>query len=228
MIEPGAKNLFTRISWLVLLLTALMLMFQIWNFNQRDLSQNEGFFAAIATEINPAAPMSIAHDVAIKNSYFLYPLTSAVIAKNSVWELSEVMRYINFFFMAATAFLLAITAGTTRDFKAGLIAAAMFCANPFIFLNTLNASPLMMSLFWLFAAQTTWIYFGFTRGRWNSAWIFSLLLLSFGFLSGGIKIVLLFFIPLFFLHRPLKLSSKVNKKGFIAGLVILGIFFLSA
>ena len=226
MIEPGAKNFFTRISWLIILLTALTLMFQVWTIAKRDLSQNEGFFAAIAAEINPSSPMAVAHGVAIKNSYFLYPLTSAVIAENTAWTLSGTMRYINFSFMAMTALLLAVAAGTTKDFKAGIIAAAMFCANPFIFNNTLNATPLMMSLFWLFAAQTAWIYFGFSKGRWNMAWLFSMLLLSLGFLTGGIKILILFFLPLFFLHRPLKFSSKINKKGFIAGLIILGAFFL--
>ena len=112
MIEPGAKNFFTRISWLVLLLTALMLMFQVWTIEKRDLSQNEGFFAAIAAEINPSSPMSVAHGVAIKNSYFLYPLTNAVIAKNTTLTLSTTMRYINFFYLDFFALFLQIQSPT--------------------------------------------------------------------------------------------------------------------
>lgn len=226
MIEPGAKNFFTRILWLVLLAGALTMMYQVWRLPARDLSQSEGLFAAIASEIVLDRPMSMAHGVAIKNQYFLYPWLCSLLDKYTDCGMISALRYVNFFFVICTALLLALAAGFTRDFKAGIIAAAMFCANGYVFMHTLSANPLMMSLFLLFAAHCCWIYFGFTRGRWNLAWITGLFLVGLGFLTGGIKIPIYFFLPLFFLHRPLKVAPKLNKKGFAAGMILLGICFL--
>ncbi|MBR2509255.1 MAG: hypothetical protein IKB71_05865 [Lentisphaeria bacterium] len=223
MIEPGAKNSFVRIVWLILFLGVLSVIFDFRNFHIRDLSQNEGLYAAVAAGINADHPMSIVHGVGIKNNYFLYPWLCSLFHRFTEFQLPYTMRYINFFFMAATALLIGLTAGFTRDFKAGMVGISFFCANLFVFMYSQYASPLMMSLFLLFSAQSAWVYFGFSKGKWNWAWISSLFLLSCGFLSGGIKIVIYFFLPLLFMHRPLKISSKINKKGFVLGvLFILG------
>ena len=222
MIEPGAKNCFIRILWLVILFGTLTVMFRAWDLPLRDLSQSEGLYAAVASEISPHKPLSIAHGVAIKNRFFLYPLTAALLDANLPLNLSDILRYLNFAFLAVTAVLLGAVAGTTRDYKAGLVAAAMFCANGFVFKNSMTASPLMMGVFFLFAAQSAWIYFGFTRGQWSWAWVISLFLLSFGFLTCGFKITVYFFLPMFFLHRPIKMVSKINKKGFVLGMMFLG------
>lgn len=222
MIEPGAKNFFHRMTWLVILFGVLTFMFQVWNLPIRDLAQSEGFYAAVASEMDSARPMSIAHGVAIKNQYFLYPYVCAFLKSHLPFDLTVILRYTNFFFLGATALLLALGAGVTRDFKAGLIAPAMFCANLYIFFLSQTAGPQMMGLFFLFAAQSAWIYFGFVKGHWNISWVISLTLVSCGFLTSGVKIPVYFFLPLFFLHRPLKLSSKINNKGFVLGMIILG------
>ena len=164
MIEPGAKNFFVRIFWLIILLAGLCMMFQLWNLTDRELSQNEGLFAALASEMNMQSPMCVAHGVGIKNRFFLYPLVCSVLHKNTSLPLSDVLRYVNIFFMAATAVLLAITSGFTRNFKAGVIGCAFFCANIFTLYSSLYAGSQMMSMFFLFAAQCAWIYFGFTKG----------------------------------------------------------------
>lgn len=221
MIEPGAKNLFTRIFWIIILLGALAVMFQIWRVPVRDLSQDEGLFAAIASSMDHGRPLCTAHGVGIKNRYFLYPLLSSLLHNNFNIPISTALRYINFFFMAMTALLLGITAGLTRNFKAGLIAAAFFAANFFVYTSSINANPLMFGIFFLTMAQIAWIYFGFSKGKWNLAWISSFLFISLGFLGCGFKLIMYFFIPLFFMHRPLKFSSKANKKGFLFGIFLL-------
>ena len=221
MIEPGAKNFFVRMIWLILFLGVLSVMFQFWNFSVRDLSQNEGLYAAIVRELNPDKPMSIVHGVGIRNNYFLYPWLCSVFYRITDFQLPHIMRYINLFFMAATALLIGLTAGFARDFKAGMIGCGFFAANLIVFMYSQYASPLMMSLFLLFSAQNAWIYFGYIKGKWNLGWIISLFLISCGFLAGGIKIVIYFFLPLLFLHRPLKFSSRINKRGFIIGLLLL-------
>lgn len=226
MIEPEAKKFFPRLIWLVILAAALTLMYQFWKLPVRDLSGNEGLFAAIASEINLSKPMSMAHGVAIKNQYFLYPWLCAAVQKYTALDMISVLRFVNLFFVCCTALLIAAAAGWTRNFKAGLIGCAMFCANGYVFMYTLTAGPLMMSLFFLFAAQMCWIYFGFTKSNWNWAWVSGLFLVSLGFLAGGIKVPFYFFLPLFFLHRPLKVVPKLSKKGFIFGMIILGLFFL--
>lgn len=221
MIEPGAKNFPLRLVWLILLLGVLVLMFQCWNLGIRDLSQDEGFYAAIVSEFDPEYPMSMAHGVGIKNNYFLYPWLCSVFFRGTDFQLPHILRYVNFAFMGLTALLIGLVAGFTRDCKAGLVGIGFFCTNLFVFMYSQYASPLQMGVFFLFAAQCAWIYFGFSRGRWNSAWLVSLFLLSCGFLTGGIKVVIYFFLPLLFLHRPLKFSSKISKKGFIAGMLFL-------
>lgn len=226
MIEPGAKNFFTRLLWLLFLLGALTLMYQIWKLTIRDLSAAEGLFAAFASETDISRPMSIAHGVAIKNQYFLYPWLCSAIQKYTAADMVSILRYVNLFFVVCTALLIAAAAGLTRDFKAGIVGAAMFCANGYVFMHTLHAGSLMMSLCFLFAAQICWIYFGFSKGHWNFAWISGLFMVSLGFLAGGIRIPIYFFLPLLFLHRPLKLSPKLNKKGFVFGMIILGLGFL--
>lgn len=226
MIEPEAKKLFPRMIWLVILGGALTLMYQFWELPVRDLLGNEGLFAALASEINLSKPMSMAHGVAIRNQYFLYPWLCAAVQKHTGADMISILRFVNLFFVVCTAILIAAAAGRTRNFKAGIVGASMFCANGYVFMHTLMAGPLMMSLFFLFAAQLCWIYFGFTKGRWNMAWLSGLFLVSLGFLAGGIKIPFYFFLPLLFLHRPLKLAPKLNKKGFIFGMIILGLFFL--
>ena len=59
------------------------------------------------------------------------------------------------------------------------------------------------------------------------AWIWSLILLSLGFLAGGFWVILLFVFPMFFFRRPLSVKSKFRKAGFPIGVAVLVVTVLS-
>ena len=99
MIEPEAKKFFPRLLWLIILAGALTLMYQFWKLPMRELAGDEGLFAAIASEIDTSNPMSMAHGVAIRNQYFLYPLLCAAVHKYTSFDMVSILRFVNLFFV---------------------------------------------------------------------------------------------------------------------------------
>lgn len=228
MIEHAPQKLRTKALWIIIILSAFALMYQPWNIHLLELQSNEGFYATNMLEIDLTQfPLTSAHGIGIKNSFFLYPYMCKIIY--TLWDIpiENAMRLTTLFWLFATAVLAGLTAGFNKGFKAGVVAFCFFMGINFIFEKSLFGYPLAMGVFWVFLAHVLWLYFGFIKSNWNIAWIVSLSSLAIAFLAAGFLAIIVFFLPLLFTHRPLKLFNKLSKWGFWVGLIILLFAILS-
>ncbi|MBR7128349.1 MAG: hypothetical protein IKD09_07165 [Lentisphaeria bacterium] len=220
MIEKAPQNFFSKTFFVLLLVAAFILMYQPWNLSLRELQGNEGFFATNTLEVDFSQyPITTAHKVPARNGYFLYPFMSRLLYDNFSLTIEQATRYTSLFW----AFAIALTAGITvwglRSFKAGLVSFSFFVGVNFVFEKSVLANPTFMALFFVFLAQIFWVYFGFVKTKWNTAWLVSLFLLSIAFLCNGFISLIYFAVPLLFTHRPLKVFSRLSKGGFFVGCV---------
>ena len=228
MIEKSPQNFFSKLCCILLIIIVFILMYQPWKLSLREVQGNEGFYATVMQEVNfESYPVVTAHNVKVRNSYFLYPHLCRFLQDKFSLGIEEPLRYTAFFWAVAIALSAGITAGALRSFKAGLVAFSFFLGCNFVFEKSVLANPTTMAVFFVFLSHISWVYFGFIKTKWNTAWLTSLILLSVAFLCNGFISIIYFAIPLLFTHRPLKVFSKLSKSGFIVGgIILLGVVLL--
>jgi len=204
-----------------ILVLAFLILFEPWFLGMRELFRLEGFYAVQAAEFSAASPIVTAHGVAIRNAYPLYPALAALLNRGFGLEMELALRLLSVIMVGATAAVVGIAAASERSPRAGLAAAAMFLGSNLILEKGVDGDPAMLGVFLLLSAQLVFFQFGVRRTNWSMAWIWSLILLSLGFLAGGFWIILLFLFPMFFFRRPLSVKSKFRKAGFPIGVAVL-------
>lgn len=209
--------------WLgfLILIFAFLILFEPWFLGMRELFRLEGFYAVQTAEFSFSSPIVTAHGVAIPNAYPLYPALAALLNRGLGLEMELALRLLSVLMVGATAALVGVAAASERSPRAGLAAAAMFLGSNLILEKGVDGDPAMSGVFLLLSAQLVFFQFGVRRTNWSMGWVWSLVLLSLGFLAGGVWIVLLFVFPMFFFRRPLSVKSKFRKAGFPVGVAIL-------
>lgn len=215
-----------RWAGILVLALAFLVLFEPWFLGVRELFRQEGFYAVLAAEFTPDSPVVTAHGVVIRNAYPLYPALTALLNRGIGLEMELALRLLSVAMVAASAMLVYIAAASERSSRAGLAAAAMYLGTNLMLEKAVDGDPATMNAFLLLAAQLVFFQFGVRRTNWSMGWIWSLTLLSLGFLAGGFKVVLLFVFPMFFFRRPLSVKSKFRKAGFPVGIAILAVTVL--
>ena len=220
------EKMIPRWAGILVLALAFLVLFEPWFLGVRELFREEGFYAVLAAEFSPDSPVVTAHGVAIRNAYPLYPALTALLNRGLGLEMELALRLLSVIMVAASAVVVYIAAASERSSRAGLAAAAMYLGTNLMLEKAVDGDPATMNAFLLLAAQLLFFQFGVRRTNWSMGWIWSLALLSLGFLCGGFKVVLLFVFPMFFFRRPLSVKSKFRKAGFPVGIAILAVTIL--
>ena len=203
-------------------LTAVFAVFYgVWLFVGPELLRSETVYAAAAAEFSPRNPLhTTIHGWATPECMPLLPAAARLLCDLFGMPMESALRGLSILMLGAGSLLVFLAAGGRRSPQAGAVAAAMY-STCFLSLGTaIEGTPATANAFFLSSAQLVFFYYGIRRSDWNRAWIFSALLVMAGFLSGGVLVLLLFILPMFFFRRPLSVSSKFRRPGFAAAVAV--------
>ena len=207
--------------WVGALLIAgvFLLIYFGWVLYPRELFRQECVYAAQALEFSLKNPMVTVHETPVRNAYPLYPAFCSLLYR---WGLpmETALRLITVFFIAAGGVLVYFSAASGNGNRAGLVATSMYCTTMLVLDEGVSGAPHTMSAFWLLAAQMSFFYFGLRQGKWNLAWPLSAFWLMLGFFSGGVIVLFLFLLPMFFFRRLIAGRAKYRNPGFPLALAV--------
>ena len=210
-------------AWFVaaVLAGAFAALYGVWLFVGPELMSSEVIYAAAASELSPKKPLVMTiHGWATPECMPLLPVAARLLRGLTGAPMESVLRGWSILMLAAGSVLVCLAAGSRTSARAGVVAAAMYFSC-FLSLGTaVEGTHATGSAFFLAAAQLVFFYYAVRRSDWNRAWIFSALLATLGFLSGGFVVLLFFVLPMFFFRRPLSVSSKFRRPGFAAAVAI--------
>jgi hypothetical protein len=203
-------------------LTAVFAVFYgVWLFVGPELLRSETAYAAAAAEFSPKNPLHITiHGWATPECMPLLPAVARLLRDISGAPMESVLRGVSILMLGAGALLVFLAAGSRHTPRAGVVAAAMY-STCFLSLGTaIEGTPATANAFLLSSAQIVFFYYSVRRSDWNRAWIFSTLLVMLGFLAGGVMVLLLFVLPMFFFRRPLSVAGKFRRPGFAVAVAV--------
>ncbi|MEM4248438.1 MAG: glycosyltransferase family 39 protein [Candidatus Nanoarchaeia archaeon] len=211
----------------LLLLFCFLLIYPIFQIGERELRWDEGYYAAIANEMDILKPTTVAQGEFIL-SYPLYPWLVAIIYKIpfSFLKFEIGLRLVSILSIAALCFIIWATVKDALDEEVAFVAVASFMSFALILEKGLDGYPQMLGYVFIFSAWALWFKYGAVKGNWNLAWALSFLFAGLAFYTVGWIAILFFGFPLIFMRRPLTIWSRIRKPGFFAGLGIIGIFVL--
>lgn len=203
----------------LLIAGVFLLIYFGWVLYPRELFRQECIYAAQAAEFSLKNPMVTVHETPVRNAYPLYPALCSLLYR---WGLPMEMalRLVTVFFIAAGGVLVYFAAASGNGNRAGLVATSMYCTTMLMLDEGVTGAPQTMSAFWLLAAQVSFFYFGLRRGKWNLAWPLTAFLLMLGFFSGGVFVLFLFLLPVFFFRRLIAGRAKYRNPGFPVAVVL--------
>ena len=225
-IHPNTEKVISPWWGLILLLAAFLALYEPWFLGLSDYYRQEGLFAAFAREMSWQQPFCAAHGTAMPAYAPLYPYCGKILAVVTGLDTVFALRLLSVFMTFAAGILILFSVWRARSFTAAAMAAAMFWGSNVVIEKSLEASPVTTGMFGLLSAQLCWIYVGQKRGSWSWAWGLSLPILALTYLASGTPAVLLFFVPMIFLRRPLTLWPKLTKPGMLIGLFFLAVAIL--
>ena len=217
-------------KWFVaaVLTAAFAALYGVWLFVGPELMRSEVVYAAAAAESSLKRPLVMTvHGWATPECLPLLPVTARLLRDLTGLPMESVLRGVSILMLAAGAGLVYLAAVPRQSARAGVVAAAMYFSC-FLALGTaVEGTPATTNAFFLAAAQMVFFQYGVRRSDWNRAWIFSALLVTAGFFSGGATVPIFFVFPMFFFRRPMSVSSKFRRPGFVAAVVIAALAVLA-
>jgi len=204
-----------------MLAAAFAVFYGVWLFVGPELVRSEVLGAAAAAELSLKNPLLVTiHGWATPECMPLMPLTARLLCSFTGVPMESALRGLSIVMLGAGAVMVYMAAGSRHSVGAGVVAAAMY-SSCFLALGTaIEGTPATANAFFLGAAQLVFFLYGIRRSDWNRAWIYSALLVTFGFLSGGFIVPVFFIFPMFFFRRPLSVSSKFRRPGFAVAIAI--------
>lgn len=212
---------------IAILCGAFAVLYGVWLFVGPELMRSEVLFASAAAEFSPRTPLLMKiHGWATPECMPLLPAAARLIRDLTGAPMASVLRGLSMLMLGAGAALVYFAAGGRTSPRPGLVAAAMY-SSCFLALGTaIEGTPATSGAFFLAAAQMVFFQYGVRRSDWNRAWVFSALLVTLGFLSGGFMVLVFFIFPMFFFRRPLSVSSKFRRPGFAAAVIVVAVAVL--
>ena len=185
----------------------------------KELFRNESLYAVMAQELSDSAPVATAHHVQQVSGEIIFPALASFIHNVTGLAMDSALRCVSLFMLIMTAAVCGVSA-SGRSAKAGIVASAICLTSLLAIEKGAEGYPTTTNAFFLICAQMTFFYYGIRRANWNLAWIFSTLLITLAFFSGGIRMLLFFIFPMLFFRRPLSVKSKFRTPGFIIAVLI--------
>ena len=194
-------------------LVFFILFFAFW-IGGRELFRQEGLYASCAQEFTFGAPVS-AHGVIQRDVPPLFPAMASALNKLGM-PMAHSLRLISITMLGLWSLLAASVVARRRNIRAGLVTFLCCTGTVFAMGKGIDGIPATTSAFFLLAGQLSFFHFGNRLANWNKAWMTTAFMWILAFLTGGPVILLYCIVPLFFLRRPLSVSSKFNTPGFFA------------
>ncbi len=210
----------SKIGAIPLLILAFLAIFSLFQLGTWELRGREGRYAAIALEITPTHPNTIAHGEQIPYSHPLFPLLVRWLRKLGL-PIELALRLVSVASVAMLAILAWEVGRRALSEQAGVVAAAMMFSSVIVVEKGMDGFPDFVVMLFLVSAWLSWFTFGVARGSWNKAWVVSFAFCALAFHGGGWRAVVLFVFPLLFMRRPMTIWPKLRKPGFAIGVVIL-------
>ena len=207
---------------------AFAVLYGVWLFAGPELMRSEVVYAAAAAEFSLRTPLLVTiHGWTTPESMPLLPAAARLLCGLTGAPMESVLRGLSILMLGAGSVLVYLAAGSRQSPRAGVVAAAMYFSCFLSMGAAVEGTPATGNAFFLTAAQLVFFQYGIRRSDWDRAWIFSALLATVGFLSGGFMVLLFFVFPMFFFRRPLSVSSKFRRPGFAAAVVIVALAALA-
>ena len=211
----------TPVCGFLILAAAFAALYGAWLFAGPELVRSEGAYAAAAAEFEIHGPaVATIHRWATPECFPLFPSVVNIFYRYMKMPMETALRAVSVLMLFAGAVLVYLAASARRSCTAGWVAAAMYFSSILALDKSVVGTPATGNAFFLLAAQLLFFEHGVRRSNWNMAWISASLLLAAGFFNGGFEVLAFFVFPMFFLRRPLSVSSKFRKAGFVAAIFI--------
>ena len=205
----------------VILAAAFVSLYGVWILVGPELVRGEGIYASAAAEFDIHGPAAATiHNWATPECFPLFPLVGHILYRYLGMSMAAALRLVSIVMLFAGSVIVYLAASARRSCTAGWVAAAMYFSSILALDKSVVGTPATGNAFFLLTAQLLFFEHGVRRSNWNMAWISAALMLAAGFFNGGFEVLVFFVFPMFFLRRPLSVSSKFRKAGFVAAIVI--------
>lgn len=217
--QPG------KLQAALFLIAVFLIIFFPLQLGERELRWDEGYYAAMASEMDILKPNTIAHGEMITSSYPLFPWLAAILYHAGLGcEIG--LRIISVLSLATLAVLVWEASRRAIGEEAAMVAAGSLITTLLIIEKGIDGYPDYLGNLFVFCGWISWFTIGAARGRWNTAWIVSFFFCGLAFYTIGWAGIFFFVFPLFFMRRPLTVWSRFKKPGFFLGLAILAGFVI--
>ena len=129
--------------------------------------------------------------------------------------------------LAATTTLVAAFTRKHAGRQSAIVAGVCFMSSIIAVRHGARGDSNMITVFFIVCAWLVFYEFSREKNDWSKAWLYSLLLITAGVLSGGYKCFFYFYVPLIFLRRPTDVRKRMLQKHHLTAIgVLAAIFFL--
>lgn len=216
-----AEKKWNKTAAFTVLAAAFLIIYLPWLSGSRELFREESLYAVETVEYGTNSLLVTAHGMPVHSNAPLFPAICHLVWKTTSLPLEFVMRGISLLMLAAGGVLVYFASASQREPRAGWVASAFYLTPLIVLEKAVEGTPVTMAAFFLIAAQLVFFYYSIRRSNWNKAWIFSAILLSFGFLAGGPGVIFFFVAPMFFFRRPFSVRSRLKTPGFAVAVLLL-------
>lgn len=215
----------SRKKSLFILGLAFFLIYLPFQMNDRELRWREGYYAAMALEMDLSSPSTVAHGELISSEYPLFPLIVSLFYKAGA-SLEFGLRSVSVLSILIIM-LIAWEAGRRAvSAKTAIVSASLILSSLLMVEKALDGYPDVLGVLCVFSGWIIWFTYGPAKGQWSHAWLFSSIFCGLAFYTIGWMGIFLFCLPLIFMRRPMTIWSRLRKPGFFFGLAVIVFFIL--
>ena len=205
----------------VLLLALVPLLYGL-RLGTRELGSNEALQAVICSELHHHwQPLITTVQGEQIPSFPLYPCLAGIASgfrEPTEWT-TRLPAVLSTVLLAGLAAAVAAEAGGSL---AGVVAAAVVLTSLISFREGTRADSDMLFALLLNAAWFAWFRLGRGARRWVAAWFWSLFFVFLACFNVGARALACFYLPFFFLRRPMRAWRRMLIPAHLVGLVLLG------
>ena len=191
----------------------------------QELFSDEGLYLAAAREMDQMpALMKTQGDVGY-GGYPFYPYLIRLLTDAGV-PMIIALRLIPCICLFLIGGIIFLTSWNAKGLTAGIVGLSAWMINFLTIEKFSDGNPVLLGTLCVFSAWMVWYTLGIWRNKWKLAWILTFFICGLTFYTIGFKGLLLIVFPMLFHRRPLTVWTKPRGNAFIAGFLILVLFFL--
>ena len=225
LISDGSKEK-APAKWAIIIYTLLLFsLMHVWQPFVEPLSSNESLHALTAVDI--LAGRGAGRLIGADGNLIDFPLHSLALAViGSITQLTDfTCRIPQLIAILVMTLMSGYVTARAAGHRAGLTAASVMLVSFGVGFFDPTANTILAATF-MFTAWTVWYRASrIWNWQWTLTWMVSLLPVAGAVLAIGFKAIIFFYLPLIFLHRPLKARKRLTQvQHFIAIAVVLTLF----